>query len=218
MKPENYLPLDSAKKLIISALDQFNPALGVRAASVLYDDKRAHIVEVDKSKTNMMACRPSGITNDDLAALDMYMPDFAEKFGPHFTQQDNPTDHSIIDFEYDGSYRSVLWLGHELGHAIADDVQRENGHSFKNFSSAEMEEQAYFVQHIVSRYLRANVDLQHERSDDDLGENISSMSSDRATQFNNASRAFNAVQAKTLGAREFAIYNVLDQRMMYGMN
>ncbi|MGB1077697.1 MAG: hypothetical protein ACPG05_05255, partial [Bdellovibrionales bacterium] len=41
---------------------------------------------------------------------------------------------------------------HELGHAIADDIQRENGYSHRDFTSSQAEKQAYFIQGIYSHY------------------------------------------------------------------
>lgn len=186
---KEYIPLQSAKNIIISALDQFDPELSGRAAGVLFNEERLNISEVTEAKTNMMMCRPAGMTMEDVKAADLYIPDFAEKFGPHFTRQDNPADHAIIDFEYDGSPRAIVWLSHELGHAIADDVQRENGHSFKDFSMDEMEQQAYFVQHIVSRYVKDNISSPDVKSDD-LGEDVLKMSWDRANQYTNAGKTY----------------------------
>lgn len=211
MRTKNYIPLESAKSIIITALGQFDTELGVRAAEILFNDKRLNIVEVTEAKTHMMMCRPSGITLEDIMATDMYIPDFAQKFGPHFLQQDNLADYAIIDFEYNGSPASVVWLGHELGHAIADDIQREkkNGRCFRDFSSGEMEEQAYFVQHIVSRHFRSHYP---EFQNEDTGEDPSKMSKDRASQFNNAARSFEGALAKEPDQRKETVLNALGQR------
>lgn len=209
---DNYIPLKEAKNVIMTALDQFDPELAVRAANILYDEKRLNIVEVARSKTNMMQCRPAGLTIEDVKAADMHIPGFSEKFGPHFTRQDNPADYSIIDFEYDGSPRAIVWLGHELGHAIADDVQRENGHSFKDFSSAEMEEQAYFVQHIVSQHLKNDVKTPKVQ-DKDLGQDVLQMSWNRATQYTKAGTVFESALAHSANEREAIILEALDQRL-----
>lgn len=186
-----YIKLDDAKAMITKALREFDEDLGERAQNILLNEERMNIVEVTEARTNMMVCRPAGLTIEDLKSADMYTPDYEEQYGPDFTQQDNPSDHAIIDFEYDGSPKAIIWLGHELGHALADDIQQENGHSFRDFSSDEMEGQAYFVQHIVSKHVRANID-NIVISQDNLGENIADMSAWRAKQFQNASALFNS--------------------------
>jgi len=211
MRRKNYTPLKKAKIEIIQALEAFDPDLGQRASSILSDDRRLNIVEVTKAQTNMMMCRPAGITMDDIIAANMYIPDFADKFGPHFTQQDNPNNYAIIDFEYDGSPRAIVWLAHELGHAIADDIQRENGHNFRDFSPAEMEEQAYLIQHVVSRHVRkrfGNLDAQ------ETGEDVLQMSFDRATQFTNAENVFESVIAEETNKRAQLIQHAMDQRTL----
>jgi oligoendopeptidase F len=210
---KNYLPLESAKNIIITALDEFDPELGTRAAEILLNDEQLNIVEVKDAKTNMMQCRAAGTTIEDVKAAGMYISDFAHRFGPHFTHQDNPTDHAIIDFEYDGHPRAIIWLAHELGHAIADGIHIENGRSSKNYSGAEHEEQAYFVQHIVSQYLKEN--LKHlDVQDEDLGQDVLKMSWDRAVQFTNAGKIFEEAltNANMPAKRKSVIMAALDQR------
>lgn len=100
----------------------------------------------------MMQCRPAGLTEEHLKANDMYFLDYKERFGPSFTNQKKSEELAIIDYEYDGSQSSVVYLAHELGHAIADDIQNERGARFSDFTPAEAEEQAYFIQNIYSHY------------------------------------------------------------------
>lgn len=149
-----YIPLQTAKNVIISALNSFDTDLGQRAAEILTDELRANIHEVTEAKTGMMACRPAGITPEDLQAMGMYMPDFEQRFAPNFHRQDNPEDYAIVDFEYDGTTNSLVYLAHEVGHAIADDMQREQGLSFREFSIDQLEKQAYFVQSALQHYLQ----------------------------------------------------------------
>lgn len=209
---ENHISLEHAKNVIITALDQFNPALASRAETILYNEERLNIVEVKEAKTNMMQYRPARVTMDDVKAADMFIPDFPERFGPHFTRQDNPTNHGIIDFEYDGSHRAIVWLAHELGHAMADDLQLQNGHSHKDFSSAEQEEQAYFVQHIVSQYLKDNLSRPDVR-DEDLGQSILKMTWDRAIQFTKAGRLYMEALEEPTHKRTAIALKALDQRL-----
>lgn len=148
---ETIIPLDVAKQAIVKALSAFDKNLGIRANAILYNPDRLNLTEETSQKTGMMQCRPAGVTEADLRDSDMYFEDFAERFGPHFTEQENPNDYSIIDYEYTYTQSSVLDLAHELGHAIADDIQRESGKNFRNFTPNKLEEQAYFIQSIVSQ-------------------------------------------------------------------
>lgn len=209
---KGYISLERAKTMIIMALDQFDQELASRAAHILYNHERLNIVEVAETKTNMMMCRPAGITMDDVKAAGKHMPDFAETFGPHFTRQDNPADYAIVDFEYDGSPRSISWLAHEVGHAIADDIQKENGHSFKDFSEGEMEEQAYFVQRIVSQYLKEKPEFANV-PDEDLGQDSLTMSWDRANQFTNANKVYEQALATSTIERSRIALKALDQKI-----
>lgn len=103
-------------------------------------------------------------------------------------------------------------LAHELGHAMADDVQRDNQHSFRDFSTGEMEEQAYFVQHIVSQHLKDNF-KQPDIQDDNLGQNVLTMSWDRENQYTNAGRVFETALENTGSARKGIALKALDQRL-----
>ncbi|NQZ13623.1 MAG: hypothetical protein HRT94_02195 [Alphaproteobacteria bacterium] len=167
----HYIPLQTAKEIIVVALNDFDAELGRRAAEILTDDLRANIHEVPSGTGQMMACRPAGITLDDLQKMDMYMPDFEQRFAPNFTRQDNPEDYAIVDFEYDGTTNSLIYLGHEIGHAIADDLQRERGLSFRNFPTDQLEKQAYFVQSSLQHYLHEHgadhgIDYKNPEQDD----------------------------------------------------
>lgn len=210
----DYISLDDAKRLIVTALDEFDPKLASRAASILYDNERLNVVEVDEAKEEkMQQCRPAGFTMEDVKSLKMHKPDFAERFGPHFTRQDNPEPHAIVDFEYDGTPHSIVWLAHETGHAVADDIQRENGHSFRDFSTGEMEEQAYFLQHIVSGYLKDNLQ-RPDVKDADLGQDVLKMSWDRAEQYTNAGKVFESALETPVDVRQKTIMATFDQRLM----
>jgi oligoendopeptidase F len=102
-------------------------------------------------------------------------------------------------------------LAHELGHAMADDVQRENGHCFRDFSSEEMEGQAYFVQRIVSRHVKeAAPDLE----DQDLDENVLTMGFERAAAFAQAGKLFNQALSEASVRRVELVGVALDQRTL----
>lgn len=210
---KTYIPLDDAKKIIVTALGQFDPTLGTHAAEILYSDEQANIAEVPERRTGMMMCRPRGLTLKDVRAMDMFIPGFAKKFGPRFKRQDNPADHAIVDFEYDGSHGSVVWLAHEVGHALADRAQADNGHGFKNFSTDAMEGQAYFVQHIVAQYMKDTLGRIPELEDARLGQGVLTMSWDRANQFTAAGDDVARAAREPPARRAMAIRHALDQTM-----
>jgi hypothetical protein len=210
MKKNNHIPLGAAKNTIITALEEFHPELGWRACEILFDEDRLNIAEEKTAKTKMMMCRPAGVTINDLDAADMYIPDFKERYGPQFTEQENLGDKAIIDFEYIGTAESIEWLAHELGHAIADNIQRENGHSFRDFSTDEREQQAYFVQNIVRRYIKDNF---HEPTQQET--NPGGDSSARQSQFQKASNVFNqALEEDSIDKRANIIQNALNAKAM----
>lgn len=186
---QDYISLDDAKTSIIEALNRFHPSLGTRAAEILYQDDRLIIDEQAEPRTGMMQCRPAGITLAHYEENNMVIPDFEKKYGPHFKTQENPGTfesgtRAVIDFEYTGTPESVLYLAHELGHAIADDIQNENGRSFRDFSSDEAEQQAYFIQNIYSHYsgtASPEAQTEHEKSDMRISwERVNQYSSARA--------------------------------------
>ncbi len=208
---DSKIPLSTAKDEIVSALSEFDFDLGQRARNIFGNEDQLNIVEVEEHTNRVMACRPAGVTIPDLKASDMYIPDYAERFGPHFTEQENLTDSAIIDFEYDGTPRSIVWLGHELGHAIADGVHQDNGHTFRDFSQSEMEEQAYFIQKIVSQHVRSKF-REPDLKDDDLKENPIRMSWERAAQFTNAGKMYEKAVDSEQDVRRNIVIQALDQR------
>lgn len=154
---EPFIDLEYSKKLIINALHDFSPKLGEKASQILNDDKRMNIQimssPIEAGQVQMMRCRPAELTMDDLKnrGMDQIPPDLEEAFPMSI----NPNDYSIIDFQYDNTINSTIYLAHELGHALADDYQREFGNTYRD-NPIHMEEiQAYFTQNIVRNSLKA---------------------------------------------------------------
>ena len=150
---DRYIPLNDAKNLIIAALHQYHPELADRAADIL--EREGHtIIDNPERVTGMMQCRPTGaeIITDEKHPMYISNEYFNARFGPNFTERGNTREHAVIDYEYLGTPNSVIYLAHEIGHAIADDIQREKGLTHKDFTSDQQEEQAYFVQSIMSHY------------------------------------------------------------------
>ncbi len=219
---ESHISLDVAKGLIVDALTDFDAALGQRAADILYNDARTNILETANPEiVEVQMYRPAGVTHADLVSSGMLIPDYAERFntkgygadGGPFTQQINDSDHGIIDLVYRGTPNAVSWLAHELGHAIADDIQIENGRSFQDFTSDEQEEQAYFVQNIVIDHLRDKFGL-HDVRETNLGEpSLCDEFSSRASQFAAAKDRYEAALGEDASTRSTSVNKALDQRI-----
>ena len=182
------IPLENAKNLIIAALNQYHPELAKRAADILERDGHT-ILDNPKKITNMMQCRPSGAEEitDENHPMYISQGDFDKRFGPNFTELGNTRKHAVIDYEYFGTPHSVIYLAHEIGHAIADDIQVERGLSHKDFSLDQQEEQAYFVQSIVSHY--TSIPSPEALASDNLKSQFEK--SDRPKQFKAANNRFN---------------------------
>lgn len=147
------IPPLQARVLIVEALHAADPALADRAAAILEDPARLNMRFVTPGAGVMMRCRPAR-----LAAADAPVPPDPERFAPQFARHDNPAPHAIIDYEYDGTVGGVIYLAHELGHALADGAQNENGFSYRTNPAHMQETQAYFVQHIAAAALCARDD------------------------------------------------------------
>lgn len=225
---EDYIDLDTAKGLIIDALTAFDEALGERAVSILHNDARTNILEITdpsivdpQAVVDVQMYRPAGTTETGLAANDMFIADFQQKFnmsgygdgGGPFTSQANDSEHGIVDLVYRGTPVSISWLAHELGHGIANDIQIENGRSASEFSPAEQEEQAYFVQKIVIDHLRNKFGLD-DVGQTNLGEpSLCNEFSDRASQFAVAKDRYEEALAQDADIRSELVNRALDQRI-----
>lgn len=163
--PNNFVPLNTAKELIIDAFSRFDPALGERARNILVEDARRLRIVDDVPPglpERVMCCRPAGLTEEDLKSADMYIEDYRERFGDPFDEQKNPEEFAIIDFQYDGTIDSLVYLAHEVGHAIADDEIREAGYVHQDTHTDIHEKQAYFAQTILYTRIADNPDAPPE--------------------------------------------------------
>jgi len=157
---ERKFSLQESKALILGALNTFDPALGKKAENIFaagfdkaaekaampgfridwgnmqgMDGDRWRIAEGNR----MMRCQP---------ALSQ-----ATEFDPV-----NPNDYAVIDFEFDSTVNGLIYLAHELGHAIADDNENAAGYTAKDGPAHMDELQAYYVQHIVYDALKQHPD------------------------------------------------------------
>jgi len=159
---------------------------------------RANIIEDPEYPHDMMQCRPAGVSLADIQEMDpeMVIPNFAVKYGygDKFQTQENlgKDAKAIIDFAYRGTPESVTYLAHELGHAIADDLQQQSGLNFRDFSAPELEAQAYLVQRIFSHYTGQG-SPESEAMISNSGKDRLAQEWDRAGQYQEASGFFDQI-------------------------
>ncbi|MEZ0261016.1 MAG: GNAT family N-acetyltransferase [Alphaproteobacteria bacterium] len=150
------ISLDAAKKLITDGLEKFDPALAAAAREVLDNPERMNVRTVDAGKGVMMRVRAGNLMPEDGMGFEGHRDHDALK--KDFPVDHNPGKQAVIDFQYDGTMKSVVYLAHELGHAVADDMQNKSGHSYRDNPQHMQEVQAYLVQSIVTQALRDNPD------------------------------------------------------------
>ena len=104
---------------------------------------RWRLKQVEPGKCAIQSCRPAESKEIKQASVppgDYYTPGNAKAV-------------AMIDYEFDGTINSVIYLAHELGHAIADDSVRENLRTDLSNPSHLKEIQAYLVQTLVTNHL-----------------------------------------------------------------
>lgn len=156
--------LDEAKQLIIGAFRDFSPALAEKAEAMfttatynprpqgdyfapdykldIEDGSRWNIHAVEPGKARLMR---------SLAALSDQ-----NELGPA-----NPNPHAVIEFEFDGTMNSVVYMAHEMGHAMADDniaKPADYKHGDHKTPKHVQETQAYVPQLILYDYLERHSD------------------------------------------------------------
>lgn len=143
-----HIPPQHAQNFILRAFMSFGD-----------DDLECRIGDIMRNRTNLREClpgqehrveqcRPAGLTIEDVKQADMYMEDFAEKYGPD-VRQDNPGDRAEIDLDYDGTIHALVYWAHEIGHALADDIGQEAGFTYKDTPLNTDEIQGYYGQIIL---------------------------------------------------------------------
>ncbi len=158
--PSPVFTLEESKSLILAALGEFSPALGQKARDVFNDgfdkavaasrkdgfkvhwdnvadpDSRWRIEQVRAGKCKMMRSRAAGST-------------------PTAFDPGNPGVKAVIDYQFDSTLDTVVYLAHELGHSIADDNLQKGGTYKAGDNKGHMQEtQAYYVQNIFYGYLQ----------------------------------------------------------------
>ena len=148
--------LADSKRQIIEALQEFDPALAKRAGAILNNRSRMTIRSVPPGQAMMMRVRPATLEKGDAMHLteENLGKERLKKLRKHFPRDDNPTSKAKIDYDHDGTVFGTVMMAHELGHALADDMQRENHFSYRDNRSQMAEVQAYTVQHLVLNHLQ----------------------------------------------------------------
>jgi len=131
--PEPRFSLEDSRTLILTALNNFDADLGRKAAEIMGNPARWRLREVPPEQARVMRSLPAESQQT--------------KFNPV-----NPNPYAVIEYDFDGTMDGVVYMAHELGHAIADDCIREAGYTYRHVPQNLAETQAYFVQNIVYDY------------------------------------------------------------------
>ncbi|MEZ0226168.1 MAG: GNAT family N-acetyltransferase [Alphaproteobacteria bacterium] len=160
--------LDDSKKLILAAMKDYNPDLGRKAQEIFdagYDAAAERTktpgFSVDWKKDLAVTDNPERwrIRNVPDGETAVVMRSIAAGT-PQGRDPANPNRHAVIDFEFDKSMNSVVYMAHELGHAVADDWLQQGGKFKATANPAHMAEtQAYFTQNILYDYIRKHPEL-----------------------------------------------------------
>ena len=121
---EPRVSIDLSKNLVINAFQHFDPALGEKARKVFDDVKRLKLEQVPLGE----AGGHNSITGTE----------------------DNPNPYAIIHYRYDNTISDAVYLAHELGHLIADDLAVQSGMHPKSHM---FEIQGFLTQNILYDYL-----------------------------------------------------------------
>ncbi|MEK7801420.1 MAG: hypothetical protein AAB276_03100, partial [Pseudomonadota bacterium] len=184
---EQRFTLEESKALIITALDEFDKSLGDKAQEIFqtahynngiadvraeakfrkfsYDasntntenpilsknynldvneESRWNLIPVPPGQCRLMRCLPAESDQKEWTNI-AYDPA-------------NPHPYAVIEYQFDGTIDAVVYMAHELGHAIADDYGRETGKTYRDNPTHIVEMQAYLTQHIIYDYLKHHQD------------------------------------------------------------
>ncbi len=119
-----FIPLEESKRLVIDALSHFDATLGKKAEAVFHDPARWNFEHAPPGKAGGNCCAAN--------------------------TKDNPAPHAIIRYRYDNTINDPLYIAHELGHLIANDLATET-HSEPKQHMAEV--QGFTLQFILYDYL-----------------------------------------------------------------
>ncbi|MEO0391871.1 MAG: hypothetical protein AAF213_01345 [Pseudomonadota bacterium] len=159
-----------SKAVIVEAAMAFDPQLGARVKAVCDDPDRFNIREVEPGTARMMRVRTRdcAMTENNplfVSAERMGEEDWArwqaweqETGKPAFTLNANDTGKAQIDYEHDSTVTATTYLAHEIGHAVADDIQWGTRNTNSDNPKHMAEIQAYALQHIVLSHLTQQSD------------------------------------------------------------
>jgi len=152
--------LEQSKALIIDAFTEFSPALGAKATEIFQTAKfnerpaqdfrdPSYTLDIEEGSRWNLRQVPEGGKGTLMRSLPAKSAQ--SEFNPA-----NPNNHAVIEFEFDGSMSSLVYMAHEVGHAAADDnIVKPEGYTYgDNKDPSHMEEtQAYLPQHVMYDYL-----------------------------------------------------------------
>lgn len=158
--------LEEAKNLIVDAFEEFSPPLGKHARKLFssaqintrpaqdFSRNDEYFLDVDEGSRWNIHTVPAGTTPRLMRSLAACSE--RSEYDPP-----NPNRYAVIEFDFDGTIDSVIYMAHEAGHAMADDnvvKPLDYKHGDNNDPIHMAETQAYFAQHIVYDYLKRHPD------------------------------------------------------------
>jgi len=179
--------LEESKSLILSALEDFDENLGKTAKDILataqykngadglkseaafrnlpYDGTRQNTENPYLSKDYKLEAGKGSQWNIEAVPpgqcrLMRCLPAKSEQKqqGENAYDPANKNDHAVIEFQFDGTIHSVVYMAHEIGHAIADRYGQNAGMTHRDNPAHMPEIQAYLAQHIVADALKNHRD------------------------------------------------------------
>ncbi len=204
--------LEDSRYIIAAALNNFDPLLGSRAKDIfaagfntgtapveLWSDAERYRADAnvrDRDAAHMKTLQQGARWRlEEVAAGQGFMMRCRPAQTPTSEHGDpaNPHPYAVIDYQFDGSLHGVIYMAHEVGHAIGDDCLRALGGTY---TPSKMDEvQAYFVQLTVYDHLcrspnqRIAKAFRRHRAD-----TIAAASGDRREALQTAQSIFEAAQ------------------------
>ena len=134
--PDPPFSIEDSKKLVIDAFRAFDEDLAARAEKIINDKKRCVLRDLDSlgpKDIRQMQCQPA-------------------------ETEDNPGTFAVVRLDYDGTINDAVYLAHEVGHAIADEMVR-NAEFKHDDTKAHMHEiQSHLLQHAMYDHLSKHDD------------------------------------------------------------
>lgn len=134
--PDPPFSIEESKKLVIDAFRAFDEDLAARAEKIINDPRRCVLRDLDSlgpKDIRQMQCQPA-------------------------ETEDNPGKFAVVRLDYDGTINDAVYLAHEVGHAIADEMVRKAEFKHDDTKAHMHEIQSHLLQHAMYDHLSKHDD------------------------------------------------------------